>query len=69
MTCSTCEGIAYVHTNSGPVPCTDCEPGRKIAEGIQKRVRRWMKKRGITPPAPRKAVERPPMWNETKEID
>lgn len=68
MTCPTCEGLAYVAIEGGGMSaCRQCPEGQKIAAGIQKRRERWMKKRGLTPPAPRKAVERPPMWNETKE--
>ena len=64
LTCPTCGGIAYVPKGEGLAPCHDCEPGRKIADRLKARYDSWMKKRGITPPAPRKAVERPPMWNE-----
>ena len=69
MTCPTCNGVAYEQTISGMVPCRFCEAGRKIQAGIELRIAKRMKKRGITPPAPRKASVRPPMWNETKESE
>ena len=69
VTCQTCNGVAYITRIGGASPCPDCKTGRLIAEREAAKKARWMKKRGITPPAPRKAVERPPMWNETKESE